>query len=77
MRTNCLVMLFSVLTVVVSAQVQQHNDSGTVRLRCNGTIAANDVLYVVDGVPVTNDKIKQLNPADIVSIDILKKQTRS
>lgn len=76
MKTICLAMLFSILTVVVSAQVQQHKDSGTIRLRCSGNIAANDVLYVVDGVPVINDKIKQLNPADIVSIDILKEADR-
>ncbi len=72
MKTICLTMLFSLLMVVVAAQVQQQNDSVTIRLRCSGTIAANDVLYVVDGIPVANDKIKQLNPADIVSIDILK-----
>lgn len=77
MRTNYLLILFSMLSVTVSAQVQQQieptsKNSDTIRLRCSGTIAANDVLYVVDGIPVANDEIKQLNPADILSVAVLK-----
>ena len=72
MKTICLAMLFSMLIVVVAAQVQQQNDSVTIRLQYSRTIAANEVLYVVDGILVADKEIKQLNPADIVSIDILK-----
>jgi len=72
MKTNCLVILFSILTIAVSAQVQPQKDSGSIRLRCSRTIAAKDVLYVVDGVIASRNELMQLNPADILTIDLLK-----
>lgn len=71
MRTNCLVLLFYLFTVGASAQIQQRN-SDSIRLRCSITIAANDVLCIIDGIPVTNDKLTELKPDEILSIDLLK-----
>ncbi|MBR9855880.1 MAG: TonB-dependent receptor [Algicola sp.] len=42
-----------------------------VRIRGFGTINNNDPLYIIDGTPTTSG-IRQLNPADIESIQILK-----
>ncbi len=45
----------------------------TITLRCNSTpIENSNVIYVVDGVLVESKEISQLNPSDIISIDILK-----
>ena len=42
-----------------------------IRVRGTGSInAANDPLYVVDGVPV--DNLRGINPSDIQSLDVLK-----
>ncbi len=71
MRTNCLLLLFSLFTVGAFAQIQQKN-SDSIHLRCSRTIAATDVLYIIDGIPVTNDKLTELKPDDILSIDLLK-----
>ena len=44
----------------------------TVRLRGNRSItASNNPLYVIDGIP-TNDGFNDINPNDIVSMDVLK-----
>lgn len=80
MRLICLVTFFSILMVVASAQAQQQKEpasknSDTIRLRCSGTLAANDVLYVVDGVLVTDREINLLDPTDIVSMDLIKEST--
>ncbi len=80
MRLICLVTFFSILMVVASTQAQQQKEpasknSDTIRLRCSGTLAANDVLYVVDGVLVTDREINLLDPTDIVSMDLIKEST--
>lgn len=77
MKRICLIVLCSALTVKASAQAQQQKEpasknSDTIRLRCGGTVAANDIVYIVDGVLVTDKEITQLNPADIVYMDVLK-----
>ncbi len=56
--------------VVVSANTGAPGDGIKVRIRGEGTIGNNDVLYVVDGVP-TRD-ISFLNPSDIKSMTVLK-----
>lgn len=47
--------------------------SPTLRIRGNGSISAgNDPLYVVDGFPMMNGSMSELNPNDIESIEVLK-----
>ncbi len=56
--------------VVVSANTGAPGDGIKVRIRGEGTIGNNDVLYVVDGVP-TRD-ISFLTPSDVKSMTVLK-----
>ncbi len=56
--------------VVVSANTGAPGDGIKVRIRGEGTLGNNDVLYVVDGVP-TRD-ISFLNPSDVKSMTVLK-----
>jgi TonB-dependent starch-binding outer membrane protein SusC len=44
----------------------------TVRIRGISSFQNNDPLYVIDGVPVQDNYINWLNPADITSIQVLK-----
>jgi TonB-dependent SusC/RagA subfamily outer membrane receptor len=44
----------------------------TIRMRCAGTVMGAAPLFVIDGIPVENVKIAEMNPNDIESIDILK-----
>ncbi len=47
--------------------------SPTIRIRGNGSISAgNDPLYVVDGFPLMNGSLNELNANDIASIEVLK-----
>lgn len=47
--------------------------SKTVSIRGNVTIPYNNnVLYIVDGNPVTEKELKQLNPKNIAKVDVLK-----
>ncbi len=47
--------------------------SPTLRIRGSGSIdASNDPLYVVDGFPLMDGDLNNVNPADIESIEILK-----
>lgn len=47
--------------------------SKTVVVRCSGAINGTpEPLYVIDRVPLNADNFKALNPADIISIDMLK-----
>jgi TonB-dependent SusC/RagA subfamily outer membrane receptor len=43
-----------------------------VRLRCRSTMPDSSILYLLDGVVVTNEVFKTINPAKITSIEILK-----
>lgn len=43
----------------------------TIRVRGMSTINGNDPLYVIDGIPTT-ENLNSLNPADIASIQVLK-----
>ncbi len=48
-------------------------ESPTIRIRGNGSISAgNDPLYVVDGFPLMNGSLNELNANDIASIEVLK-----
>lgn len=48
-------------------------ESPTMRIRGSGSISAsNDPLYVVDGFPLMNGSISEINANDIASIEILK-----
>ncbi|MEQ9230225.1 MAG: TonB-dependent receptor plug domain-containing protein [Cyclobacteriaceae bacterium] len=51
----------------------QGNPKGiTIKLRCGGTsLSTNPPLYIVDGV-VSNDRLSNISPQDIESIEILK-----
>lgn len=47
--------------------------SPSIRVRGSGSItASNEPLYVVDGFPLMDDNISDLNPSDIESMEILK-----
>ncbi|EKC47773.1 protein containing TonB-dependent receptor, plug domain protein, partial [human gut metagenome] len=47
--------------------------SPTLRIRGNGSISAgNDPLYVVDGFPLMNGSLNEINANDIASIEVLK-----
>lgn len=45
--------------------------SATIRIRGVGTLNNNDPLYIIDGMP-TKSGIKQLNPSDIESLQVLR-----
>lgn len=48
-------------------------ESPTIRVRGSGSItASNDPLYVVDGFPLMDGNLNDINPADIESMEILK-----
>ena len=48
-------------------------ESPTIRVRGSGSItASNDPLYVVDGFPLMDGDLNDINPADIESMEILK-----
>ena len=52
--------------------------SPTLRIRGSGSInAGNDPLYVVDGFPLMNNNLNDINPNDIESIEILKDASSS
>jgi len=58
--------------VYVSQGSNRPGAQPTVRLRGNRSItASNNPLYVIDGIP-TNDGFNDINPNDIVSMDVLK-----
>ncbi|MFH5830915.1 SusC/RagA family TonB-linked outer membrane protein [Halalkalibaculum sp. DA3122] len=58
--------------VVVSSGGTKPGDGASIRIRGNRSInASNEPLYVVDGVPISGG-IRDLNPQDIESIEILK-----
>lgn len=47
--------------------------SPTLRIRGNGSISAgNDPLYVVDGFPLMNGSLNEINANDIASMEVLK-----
>ena len=59
--------------VIVTGRDGQPGSSPSVRIRGIGTFNNNDPLYVVDGVPLTNDNgIDIINNQDIESIEVLK-----
>ena len=48
-------------------------ETPTIRVRGSGSItASNDPLYVVDGFPLMDGNLNDINPADIESMEILK-----
>ncbi|QNA42983.1 hypothetical protein [Lacibacter sediminis] len=48
----------------------------TIRIRCSRSISSNNIpLYVVNGVLYESSDIAQINPADILEIQILKTPT--
>ncbi|MCW0481823.1 TonB-dependent receptor [Gaoshiqia sediminis] len=52
--------------------------SPTLRVRGSGSInAGNDPLYVVDGFPLINNDLNDINPNDIASMEILKDASSS
>lgn len=56
--------------VFVAANTGAPGDGLKIRIRGEGTLGNNDVLYVVDGVPTRN--ISFLNTADVKSMTVLK-----
>ena len=59
-------MLFCCSLSLVQAQ------QTAIVIRCAPSITAVDPLFVLDGEVVTQDQIKELNPLNISSIDILR-----
>lgn len=58
--------------VIVTAPLGQPGSGQSIRVRGFGSYgSSNDVLYVVDGIPINGD-LSSLNPADIESVNILK-----
>lgn len=58
--------------VIVAAPSGQPGSGQSIRVRGFGSYgSSNDVLYVVDGIPINGD-ISNLNPSDIESVNILK-----
>ncbi|HTF27951.1 MAG TPA: TonB-dependent receptor plug domain-containing protein, partial [Flavitalea sp.] len=58
--------------VMVQTQSWQPGAVAQVRIRGNRSItASNEVLYVVDGVPIV-DGVNQINPNDIETVNVLK-----
>lgn len=57
--------------VMVTKQDGQPGNTSSVRIRGIGTLNNNDPLYIVDGVPMTNN-VDIVNNNDIESIEILK-----
>jgi len=48
-------------------------ETGDIRIRGNRSItASNDPLYVIDGIPLVSGSIRDINPNDIASVEILK-----
>lgn len=59
--------------VEISSQSGQPGESGTIQVRGSRSIAAgNEPLIIVDGMMDVVDDLGELNPADIVSISVLK-----
>ena len=65
--------------VVVTSGSGMPGSGATVRIRGGSSIKANDPLYVIDGLPVSNDGItgmsdplSSINPEDIESFTVLK-----
>ncbi|WP_273275758.1 SusC/RagA family TonB-linked outer membrane protein [Maribacter polysiphoniae] len=58
--------------VIVTAPSGQPGSGQSIRIRGFGSYgSSNDVLYVVDGIPINGD-LSNLNPSDIESVNILK-----
>ena len=56
----------------------QPGSSPTLRIRGSGSInAGNDPLYVVDGFPLMNSNLNDINPNDIETIEVLKDASSS
>ena len=59
--------------VQITATNGRPGNTGFVRIRGVGTFNANSSpLYVVDGVPIDETNVNQINPSDIESVSILK-----
>lgn len=58
--------------VVAVANSGQPGDAVSVRIRGVGTNGDSSPLYIVDGLPLSEEGIDFLNPADIASLEILK-----
>jgi TonB-dependent SusC/RagA subfamily outer membrane receptor len=41
-------------------------------LRCYASIPSNVPIYIIDGLPVSEEKLKQIQPNEIKSITVLK-----
>ncbi|MEH0152914.1 TonB-dependent receptor [Limibacter armeniacum] len=63
----------------ITSNSQEPGAASTVRIRGNSTLrGSNDPLVVVDGFPLgTAGDLKQINPADIESIEVLKDASAS
>lgn len=72
-NSNPIASLQGRVTGVSVVNNNRPGESPTLRIRGNGSISAgNDPLYVVDGFPMMNGSMSELNPNDIESIEVLK-----
>jgi TonB-dependent SusC/RagA subfamily outer membrane receptor len=61
--------------VAVASQVPSDSikAKGTIRIICVASLkVGTEPLYIVDGLPAENEKIKTLNPKDISRLEVLK-----
>ena len=58
--------------VTITSSSGSPGSLGNVRIRGVGTINNNDPLYVVDGFPLMNGSLNEINANDIASIEVLK-----
>ncbi len=58
--------------VNVTSSSGQPGSKSMIRVRGIGTINDSDPLYIIDGIPTTQDGMESVNPNDIESIEVLK-----
>ncbi len=58
--------------VNVTSASGQPGSKSMIRIRGIGTINDSDPLYIIDGMPTTQDGMESVNPNDIESIEVLK-----
>ncbi|MCD8288526.1 MAG: TonB-dependent receptor [Prevotella sp.] len=58
--------------VNVTSSSGQPGSKSMIRIRGTGTINDSDPLYIIDGMPTTQDGMESVNPNDIESMEVLK-----
>ncbi|MEM9362592.1 MAG: TonB-dependent receptor plug domain-containing protein [Bacteroidota bacterium] len=76
MKTHVLIVLAAASLWITSSSGQTSKDTGDlVRVTCASPTNKNQPLYILDGVPLSNEKVLDaINPEDVISIDLLKEE---